>query len=331
MSQSIASPFRFAIMGAGKIAYKFHEAVMLLDNCQVVAIASKSMDRARTFADKCSIPHAYDSYEQMLIEQKPDCVYIAATTNAHYELTMLCLQHNTPVICEKAMFTNSADAREAFALAAEKKVFAMEAMWSRFLPAVNRVKEWLEAGRIGAPVHSDCRVGFRAAYDPDNRFYSKELGGGASFDVTVYCYEITTWMFGEPVSVWVDAAFTDTGVAGTDRMMLRFAGKDGAPDVLSNCEGSIMADLKSEMVIYGTEGMIRLPLPQCAEEAYLYDKEGKCIEHFKDTLTKNGFTYEAQEVIDCIRAGKFQSEIVPHSLTIACAEMFDMEEACRIK
>lgn len=131
------STFRFAIMGAGNIAHQFCDAVTLVEDCEVSAIASKDLGRAQKFAEECSVAHAYDNYEQMLIEEKPDCVYIAVTPNDHFRLTMLCLEHRVPVLCEKAMFTNSAEAKAVFEKAEKDQTFVMEAMWSRFLPAVN--------------------------------------------------------------------------------------------------------------------------------------------------------------------------------------------------
>ena len=86
------STFRFAIMGAGNIAHQFCDAVTLVEDCEVSAIASKDLERAQKFAEECSVAHAYDNYEQMLIEEKPDCVYIAVTPNDHFRLTMLCLE-----------------------------------------------------------------------------------------------------------------------------------------------------------------------------------------------------------------------------------------------
>ncbi|BDF46523.1 hypothetical protein CE91St56_36460 [Lachnospiraceae bacterium] len=102
--------FKFAIMGAGNIANKFCDAVKRMEDCEVAAVASKSMDRAENFAEKNGIKAAYDSYEKMLAEEKPDCVYIAVTQDAHFALCMLCLDYKTPVLCEKAMFLNSAQA-----------------------------------------------------------------------------------------------------------------------------------------------------------------------------------------------------------------------------
>lgn len=391
------TPFRFAVMGAGNIANKFCSAVKLLQNCTVAAVASKSMERASAFAQKNGIEKAYDSYEQLLIETKPDCVYIAVTSDAHYELSMLCLKYGVAVLCEKAMFLNSAQAKEVFALARQKKVFVMEAMWSRFLPAVRKAKEWVESGRIGTPVYGRAAIGFHAPEDAGNRYFSPALGGGAAYDLTVYCYEIMTYLIDRPVEVVNAAAvFGETGVDVTDHVLLRFAdeadsvaeaesmdavdsadkmngadaaestdetestdaadsavkkdgtdkadcigkvggascekdlrspGKSVVPkrrEMFAVCESTFLANLGDRLVIYGSRGRLEVPAPHYASEAFLYDEQGNCIEYYKDEETENGFVYEVQETVNCIRTGKIESETVPHALTASCAEMFDL-------
>lgn len=344
--------FRFAIMGAGNIANKFCDAVRRLEGCCVAAVASKSMERACVFAQKNGIEKAYDSYEQMLIEAKPDCVYIAVTSDAHYELSLLCLKYDVAVLCEKAMFLNGAQAEEVFALAREKNVFVMEAMWSRFLPAVRKAKEWVESGRIGIPVYGRIAIGFHAPEDPGNRYFSPALGGGASYDLTVYCYEIMTYLIDRPVEVVnADAVFSRTGVDVTDHVLLRFAdekdkaekadetgGEDALEDagksvypkrreMFAACESTLLANLGDRLVIYGSRGRLEVPAPHFASEAFLYDEQGDCTEHYQDEVTENGFVYEAQEAVSCIRANKLESDTVPHSLTTACAKMFDLLNA----
>lgn len=324
-SPSSANPFRFAIMGAGSIANKFCEAVDLLGNCTICAIASRSMERAVAFAEKHHIPGRYESYEQMLAAEKPDAVYIAATTNAHYELSLLCVQHGIPVLCEKAMFENSAQAREVFGLARENNVFAMEAMWSRFLPPINQAKQWIEQGRIGNPICGNASIGFKAPEDMGNRYFDPALGGGASYDITVYCYEIMTWLINRPVIVEkASAVYAETGVDVTDYVLLRFPGTAGVPDMLAACESTFLAGIEEKLEIFGSEGKLVIPKPHYTSEAYLYDLNGNLAEHFVDSETQNGFVYEVQEVVDCICAGKVESEVVPHSLTISCAEIFDL-------
>ncbi len=314
--------FRFAIMGAGHIANKFCDAVRRIDDAEVVAVASKS-GRAKDFAERNGIPTFFDNYSEMLDKAKPDCVYVAATSNAHYELSKLCIEAGVPVLCEKAMFLNSKDAREVFALSEQKGVFAMEAMWSRFLPAVVKARKWIHSGRIGEPIYATAAIGFKAEENPDNRYYCKALGGGAAYDLTVYDYEILTFLIDRPAEVVsAHAVKTADGVDLTDHILLKFP-KDGFRDCLAVCESTLLAKLDEKIVIYGSEGKLELPRPHFATDCYLYNGGFELIDSFKDTETENGFVYETMEAIRCIKAGKVESETVPHRLTIACAEMFD--------
>lgn len=147
--------FRFVILGAGNIAGKFCEAVSLIEGAAVVAVASKSLTKAMNFAEKNGVVKAYGDYEEMLQMEKPDGAYIAVTPNDHHRLSMLCLKYGVPVLCEKAMFRNSREAREVFSLSERKGIFVMEALWSRFLPAVRKQKNgWLqgESARQSLPI-----------------------------------------------------------------------------------------------------------------------------------------------------------------------------------
>ena len=316
--------FRFAVMGAGNIANKFCDAVNRIADCEVAAVASKSMERAQAFARKTGLNADYDSYEKMLIEEKPDCVYIAVTTDAHYALTMLCLEHKVPVLCEKAMFVNSAQAETVFEKARQEKIFVMEAMWSRFLPAIKMAKQWMDEGKIGTPSFIDTAIGFLAPVDKDNRYYSPKLGGGAAFDITVYAYELTTYMAGRSIeNMQVSAVWSDTGVDLSDQVTICY------PGLMASLRTSFAAALHERMAIYGSEGKIVIPHPHFAEEAFLYNKANELVMHFQDTVTENGFLYEIEEAVNCIRDGRIESPVVPHSLTLDCARLFDRINSTR--
>lgn len=311
--------FRFAIMGAGKIAHNFCDAVGRVEGCCVAAIASKSQKRADAFAAANHIPAAYDSYEEMLKAEKPDCVYIATTADSHYALSMLCLDYNTPVLCEKAMFMSSAEAKTVFARAKEQNVFVMEALWSRFLPMNNKAREWLRSGTIGSPVYADMNLCYIMEDNPENRFFSPKLGGGAAFDLTVYGYHMVTWMLERPVlRTCVEAIPGPTGVDVTEMIMLRF--EDNIPAVIK-C--SIVTFAENRLVVQGTKGRIVVPDPHCGREALLYDAQGNPVEHFKDTETQNGFTYEIEEAVRCIRAGLIETPVISHAATLNSALLYD--------
>lgn len=304
-------------MGAGNIAHNFCDAVDQLKNCQVVAVASKSMERAQRFAKENSILKAYDSYETMLREEQIDCVYIAVTPNDHFRLSMLCLDYKVPVLCEKAMFLNSRDAKKVFDRSEEEGVFVMEALWSRFLPAVIKARDWVLDGKIGRVRLLDVVLGFRAPENPENRYYSRALGGGVSHDLTVYAYEIGKFFLdAQEQNRDVQAVFGDTGVDLTNHISMTVG------EVMVSLTTSMAVDVDNRLVLYGDRGRIVIPHPHYGNDAFLYTNGEKPVLMFHDE-TENGFVYEIREVINCIRQGKIESPVVPHNLTLACSEVFD--------
>lgn len=309
--------FRFGIMGAGNIAEKFCDAVRKQGEGIVAAVASRSMDRAIAFAKKQGIPKAYDSYEQMLKEEDLDGVYVAVTTNAHYELTMLCLDHKVPVLCEKAMCVNSHDAETIFKRSKEQGVFVMEGMWSRFLPKMDQVKKWLSEERIGKVTFVTCGIGFNAPKDMTNRYYNPNLGGGATYDILVYCYEIATFFFEEPpVRCLCTSDWSPSGVDQTDVVVLRY------PDCLVQLTATFQGDIREEMIFYGEKGRIVLPHPHYAPECWLY-ADGEEPFCYTEDKADNGFVYEIGEMIRCVREGKIESSIAPHRMTIEASRLYD--------
>ncbi len=319
------SIFRFGILGAAKIAVKFCQAVSLIAGCEVCAVASKSKERAERFAAENGGVRAYGSYEELLDTEKPDCAYIAVTPNDHCRLAMLCIQRGIPVLCEKAMFQNSREAEQVFAAAAARSVFVMEAMWSRFLPAVKKVRAWVEEGRIGIPEISRISIGFIAPEGDENRYRNPRLGGGAAKDITVYAYEITTWILNQDIrNISVSAAWGESGVDMNNHISIEFA------HTLADLATSFAANLESQMVLYGGKGKIVLPAPHHSTECFLYDERGELTEHFTDRETANGFTYEIEEAISCVREGRQESAVVPWKDTLACAKLFDRIEATKI-
>lgn len=319
--------FRFGVMGAGSIAGKFVDAVRRLPDCAVAAVASRDLARAADFARQQGVPAFYQGYEDMLRSEPLDAVYIAARTHAHAELTRLCIAHGVPVLCEKAMFTSAAEAREVLALAREKGVFCMEAMWSRFLPAVVEMKRRLDSGEIGEPLYAELAIGWQAPSGPGNRFFDPAQGGGAAYDLTVYGYELADFFLGEPdADVSASVLWGDSGVDETESVALRWTRRQ--PACLATLSASIVTNLEERAVIHGTKGVLRMPKPHMAEGFTLSRADGT-QEEWQDRETVNGFVYEVAEVVRCVRAGLLESPVVPHELTIRCAEMFDVINATR--
>ena len=319
--------FRFGVMGAGNIAGKFIDAVRRVPGCAVAAIASRELSRAEEFARRHGVGAAYGSYEEMLLGERPDAVYIAARTHAHAELTRLCILHGVPVLCEKAMFTGRAQAQEILQLARDRGVFCMEAMWSRFLPAVREMKRRLDTGEIGKPLYAELAIGWQAPSGEGNRFFDPAQGGGAAYDLTVYGYELADFFLGTPGDdLQASVIWGESGVDVTETVSLCFP--DRRPACMASLSSSIVAGLDERAVICGEKGCLVMPKPHMAEGFTLLCSDGS-REEWRDEETVNGFTYEVEEVVRCVRAGLVESPVVPHDLTIRCASMFDVINATK--
>ena len=310
---------RFGIMGAGGIAHHFVRATRLTDCAEVIAVASRDPRRAEGFTCGSGIPAC--TYEELLKMDKVDAVYIATTHNFHYENIKACLMAGKHVLCEKSMVMHEHHARELFALAEEKGLFLMEAMWSRFLPDIVQARRWIEEGRIGRLQSVAGAIGFRCNGDPEHRILSHKLGGGALYDIGVYATEITSFLVGEPILDAKGFIRRDerTGVDTAASYLLRFPSVDAALQVV------VTANAKEYIIVNGDEGFIEIPTANVGDQCFLYDGERKLVEHFREPFPEgNGFVYQIRAVVDCIRAGALTCPTVPPEVTIECARVYDL-------
>lgn len=309
--------FRFGIIGAARIANKFCDAVRYIEGAEVVAVSSKDLDRAKAFAEKNCLPSYYGSYDEMLSRDDIDAVYIATTHNFHYENLIACIEHGKHALCEKCMVLTKQQAETVFALAAKKNLFIMEAMWSRFLPNIKKARKWIQEGRIGRIDLASAVLGFVAAEDPKSRIYNPDLAGGALYDMGVYAIEIMSYLINKEIrQVKSVLLFADTGVDTTDNVTLSFDG------CIANLQCSITAKVDENAYLYGSKGYIQIPKFHFGDQCRLYDLDGNIVEEFYEKPV-NGFIYEIREVIRCVRAGKTESDVVPHKDTVRCAEIFE--------
>ena len=191
---------RWGILGPGSIAHKFVAGLSLIPDAEVVAVGSRSIERANAFADEYGIPHRYGSYQELVDDADVDVIYVATPHSLHREHTLLCLQGGKPVLCEKPMAVNAREVAEMIQVAGNKNLFLMEAMWTRFLPVWVKVRELLAKGVIGEPRMLTADFGSRAAKDPEHRLFAPHLAGGALLDVGVY-----------PVSLSVNGLWSGPG------------------------------------------------------------------------------------------------------------------------
>lgn len=307
--------FRFGIVGAGHIAGRFCKAAERVEDLEVVAVSSKSLDRARNFAEENGIKAFYGSYEEMLTEEKLDCVYVATTNNFHFENVMQVLDHKVGVLCEKSFMMTEREAKAAFDRARENNTFVMEAMWSRFLPVIQKAHDWIVSGRIGTIKVASYIYGINVP--PTHRIYNPDLGGGALWDLCVYPFEITTYLMNQKLKGFKHTIrYESTGVDETDSLILNFEEGDAV------IQSTFHSRIPAPSGFYGTEGYIQIYMTHMASKVELYDRQYALIDCFEYPID-NGFEFEIAHVRDCIRKGLIESPVMPWSATLECARMFD--------
>ena len=313
------SKLRFGIMGAGRIAGHFVRATKFVDSIKVVAVASKSIERAENFAEENGVA-SFCTYDELLARDDIDAVYVATTHNFHYENIKTCLEKGKHVLCEKAMVLTEKDATELCDLAESKGLFLMEAMWTRFLPSMQTAKKWITDDRIGKIQSISGVIGFKGDTDPESRLLNPALAGGALYDIGVYVIEIASFLAGEKIIDVCGKVRRDerTGVDSNVSFVVEFETFDACLQCM------ITANPKEYMIINGDKGYIEIPRSHVGNECFLYDNERNLVKHFKEEfIGGNGFVYEIEEVANCIRTGKIQSDTMPADATIECARVFE--------
>ena len=307
---------RFGIAGPGNIARRFAQAVKNVPGAEPAAVASRDPARAKAFSAEYGIPHIFESYEAMAESDLVDVVYIATPHSHHAPCAQLFLRSGKHVLCEKPICVNASQARELHALAQEHGVFLMEAMWTRFLPALLEAQDLVRRGEIGQVlgVQADFCYSCEPRFAP--RLYLPELAGGALLDVGIYGLHLAAMFLGSEPKAITALAQTREGVDLHTGVLLQYA--DGA---LANISSAIHLTKPETAYIYGTRGQITLPHFYGAQELHI------CNENGERTIQKpwagNGFEEEIVEVCRCIRAGNIQSDILPPRESITILEQMD--------
>lgn len=308
---------RWGILGTGKIARTFATALQSMDDCTLSAVASRNVSRAKEFAAGFQIEKAYGSYEELAKDPDIDVVYIAVPHTEHKENAKLCIKNNKAVLCEKPISINAEE--ELINAACEHRVFLMEAMWTKFLPATQKVKRWIDEGRIGKVLHIKASFGFHSEFDINSRLYNPNLGGGALLDVGIYPITYATYLLGKlPDKIVSSAVIGKSGVDEQNVMVFKY--DDG---VIADLSSAISAETGMDALIAGDKGYIKVNNFWKADSAAVYDNSHRCIEEFNEPFKANGYEYEASEVNRCIREGKPESDINPLKATLEIMTLLD--------
>ncbi|HEU4323036.1 MAG TPA: Gfo/Idh/MocA family oxidoreductase [Roseiflexaceae bacterium] len=309
---------RWGILGTGNIARQFARGLALLPNAQLVAVGSRSQGAADAFAREFGVAHSHPTYEELAHNPEVQAVYIATPHPLHHTNTLLCLAAGKHVLCEKPFTLNAREAAELVSEARSRGLFLMEAMWTRFLPALVQVRNLLAAGAIGEPRTVMADFGYRAPFDPASRLFDPALGGGALLDVGIYPISLASMVFGPPDRI---CSMADIGQTGVDEQAAVVLGH--GPGRMALLFAASRTASQREAFVLGTEGQIKIHAPWYVPTRVTLARPDRGDEQFDLPLEGNGYQYEAAEVARCLRAGLTESPVMPLDETLALMRTLD--------
>lgn len=309
---------RWGILGPGSIANSLAKGVAALPDAEVVAVGSRDKARADSFADKYGIPTRHGSYQALVEDPNVDVVYVASPHAYHAEHALLALNAGKPVLCEKPFTINAKQLEEVVRVAREKKLFLMEAMWTRYFPVMAKVRELIRDGAIGEPRLVEADFGFRTDVNPRGRLFDPALGGGALLDVGVYTVSFAHMVLGAPDRMTGLATMGETNVDEQSAFILGYP--SGALAVLST---AVRTNTPHVATINGTAGRITIPTSWWKPDRLILARSGQPEETIELPANPAGFMYEAEEVGRCLRAGKLESDVMPLDESLAIMRTMD--------
>jgi predicted dehydrogenase len=314
------APIGWGIAGTGAIAATVAPEFALVPGATIAAVGSRSAARAEDFAAEHGIPRPHGSYRGLVADPEVDVVYVATPHPQHHAIALAALRHGKAVLVEKSFTATLAGAREIVAEARSRGIFAMEAMWTRFLPAVVRLRELVAGGAIGDVVAVQADLGIDRPFDPGHRLFAAELGGGALLDLGVYVVSFAQMLLGAPSSVAAVGRRERNGVDAAATLLLGWP--DGRSATLAT---SLHAPLPGAARVLGTAGWIEVPPRFHHPTGLVVHREGAEPEAVELAPLGTGYAHELVEVTECVRAGRRESDVMPLDDTLAV--MAVLEEA----
>ncbi len=350
-----AGPLRWGIFGTGAISAKFIAGLRQAGDAEVVFVASRTLARAQAFVAGVGCGRPVEGYAQAAASGGVDAIYIATPPSEHLAHALVCIEAGIAVLIEKPMATTARDARRIADAARKHAVFAMEAMWTRFLPAAMAMREQIATRRIGEVRMVSGDFGTSQLPERRNGMFDPRLGGGALAHLGAYPLSLGQWLFGEPLEVKALATLGETGVDEVVAFQLLYPG-----DVIGSFQVSLRAWGTDSFHVAGTQGSITVrgsivrphglqiacEHPRGADEARFgwrdrlrqngfvhrlaqqLDRSGRSRgSRHRHPYTGNGYAYEIDEVRACLARGDLQSAVMPLSDSIAVAATADRVRA----
>lgn len=297
---------RWGIVGLGKIAQKFADDLALVNNAQLVAVASSNLERAQAFAQHNHVATYYDSYEGLFNDKQVEVVYIASTHPLHASLSIAAMKHKKHVLCEKPIAINTRELEVMIKTAREQQTFLMEAFWSRFNPSLKKVKELVEKGELGPIRYINADFSFYALdWDKKSRLLNTELGGGTLLDIGLYPIFLSYLILGLPLEVISKSKFFDTGAEIQTSMIFDY------PNAQALLYSGFASDTQMVAKISGEKGEILIDSRWHETQGFTLIKEG-VSKHFAIPTIGKGYTHEILETHQCLANGQLESTLWSH-------------------
>ncbi len=307
---------KVGILGAGSIAGTMAETVNKMRGVELYAVGSRTVEKAKTFAERFNIPKYYGSYEQLAADNNIDLMYIATPHSNHYENSMLCLKNGRNVLCEKAFTANAKQAKEVIGYAREHSIFISEAIWTRFMPMRSTLDELLASGIIGEISSLTANLGYELSHV--ERLQKPELAGGALLDLGVYTINFSLMAFGSNIKDIKSSCVKNSyGVDKTNSIILTY--EDGKTAILHSNAAAYTDRLG---IIYGTKGRIEFQNINNCEGIKVIPINGEVMT-FPVPPQITGYEYEVEASLAAIKDGRIETDFMPHEETIRVMEIMD--------
>lgn len=324
-----APPLRWGILGTGSIASAFVDALHANTRSRAIAVGSRTADRADTFADRWQIAHRHASYQELVEDPDVDAIYVASPHSEHREHALLAIAAGRPVLVEKSFTRNVAEAREVFEAARAANVPVLEAMWTRFLPHIDVVRQLLADGTLGPIEQVSADHGQYFELDPSSRLFDPNLAGGAMLDLGVYPASFIHFVLGLPGSIQATGSATSTGV---DRQVSAVLGQfpDGASGTADAASQALLtttlaAASPCTAVIAGSKARVSIPGPFYAPQAItLTARDGTSASAAPPRITGHlGLCFEAAHFAQMVHDGRTESPLMTWQDSLDVLSMMD--------
>jgi predicted dehydrogenase len=325
---TVADRVRWGVVSTGHISSVFARDLTLLeDEAELVAVSSRSPEKAEAFAADHGFQRAYGSIEDLAGDPEIDVVYVGSVHTDHFPSAQACLAAGKGVLVEKPLTLTAAEAAQLIDLARDRGAFLMEAVWTRTNPLVRRAVELVAAGLIGTVRHLQTSFGLAFTGDAGHRLLDPAQAGGAILDLGVYPVHGAELFLGEPTELSGFGAYGSTGVDTHAAGLLTFAAREDRPAATASIVCSLETDLPSRLEVFGSAGSLTFDNFIKPEELRLTRGRDTEPEVMVTQLPGQGYTFEAQEVMRCLRSGALESPLVPWASTLAAMRTLDRWQA----